>query len=210
MKPALVVGFALSLALSGGKVSPPLNNSANKTFTIKSYNLYSEDSRELNQALKMFGPKDQFGGDHHAYSKWDISWNWPSKEGKQIYKEAAVNVDVTLTLPTWLNIKTNQDLYIWNKYATAVVAHEMNHWKAAYQAGDDILRTIQSFSENTEAKVVKMHIHSRLDQLRGFDVSYDHRTQHGQLEGVTLNAGNQNKLNSLFSVLSSPSWMEPK
>lgn len=210
MKPTLVVGAALSLFLSGGKINTPIDNKADKSFFLKTYRVEANSIFEVNQFLKLYGPKDQFDGVHHAYTKWDISWNWPTREGKSIFKDATVKIAITLTLPEWDNPGDTSDLLTWERYSKAVVIHEMNHIKAAYNAADDILNTIQLLPEDTNPKLAKMLIQSRLDALRGFDVTYDRNSKHGFYEGVTLNPFQQNSLNSEFPMLSSSAWMAQK
>lgn len=210
MKPTLVVGAALSLLLSGGKINTPIENSAVKTFSLKTYKVDANTISGVNQFLKSNGPIDQFGGVHHAYTKWDINWSWPTQDSKSIFNKASVEVAITLTVPEWSNPEDKGDLLIWDRYSRAVIAHEMNHIEAAYEAADEILKTIQSLPKETHPKLAKMLIQSRLDELRGFDVKYDRDSKHGLYEGVTLNPNHQNYLNSDFSVLSSQPWMAQK
>lgn len=210
MKPTLVVGAALSLLLSGGKINTPVENAALKSFSVKTYRVEASTISEVNQFLSLYGPIDQFGGIHHAYTKWDINWSWPTQDSKSIFDKASVEVAITLTLPVWSNPANKSDLFIWDRYSRAVIAHEMNHIKAAYDAADEILKTIQSLPRETNPKLAKMLIQSRLDALRGFDVKYDRDSKHGLYEGVTLNPIHQIYLNSEFSVLSSRPWMAQK
>ena len=186
MKPSFIVGTALSVLLSGGNIIPTQQTTAEKKFTVSTYAIHAEGLKGLSQSLIQYGPKDQFGNNHHAYTQWDISWKIPQRSGKPQYDQASVVARISMTLPSWTQVTRLQGNEAWDRYARASISHEMNHVHAAYKVADSILAMLTALPPSTPAQTAKYLIQEKLDGLRSFDIEYDQKTRHGLTEGVTL------------------------
>lgn len=190
-----MIGRALSLllvlVLSTGR-QEALNPIGEKVISlfparISNYQVYGNTPQEIRRAMDTLGPIDDLGRRRDAYTRWHISWKWPSKDGKPLLEEIEVQTDIEVILPKMVGVTDPVLQASWNKFLNAVIRHESEHvhfvTTFAPTIREEIIKALidnPSLSYRDANKIGKRI----LKEIRTSDLKLDQESDSGKKEGV--------------------------
>jgi predicted secreted Zn-dependent protease len=144
---------------------------------VATYPVFGKSTRELEKGMHTNGPISHLGKRHYAYTLWQFRIG---RNRFNIIPETSKATDfvckVSVNLPA-AQIKIGDLSKKWDKFLTALIAHENIHVKQAIRLCN-ILKG---------AKVKPSRLQSFSKRLRLRDQKLDKDSQHGKLSGVSLN-----------------------
>lgn len=187
-----MLGRALSLALvlimsTEAQVSSSSISTTLYPARITFYEVKGDTPEEIRTSMDTLGPKDDFGRKRDAFTRWNVSWRWPSKEGKPLLKEVEVKSDIEVILPKLLNKIDSSTEKSWNDFYNAVVNHEAQHVSFVVTLAPKVKEEIlKALDENPSLSFQEANrIGKRLlKEIRAKDLKLDHETVSGKKEGV--------------------------
>lgn len=163
--------------------------SADPRITVEEYSIHGRTAAELRVQMNALGPTDNSQRRGDAFTHWDVAWRWPMEEGRGMYESTVADFTATVIIPAWheygeADIELQQR---WNKFLSAVLAHESNHVanaaRAAQRMQESLRRRAARFSSSEDANAAARAI---ADEARQADARYDATTLHGHSEGVVF------------------------
>ena len=182
-----VVGFA---SMEG--VEHEVMLSGVPSVIVSHYDIRGANLQDLHSQTIEKGPRDQFGSQRDAYTKWHIWWEWPEdSEGRALLHRTQVYSEIEVTLPRVVDIEvlTQADRASWSRYIEAVRRHELGHVEMARKTRDEIEFKILEqvkLDKNFSAQQGNKLGQGLLRRLRQQDLEYDQSTKHGATQGVQL------------------------
>ena len=155
------------------------------------YDVEGNTLNQLRQSLNKHGPKEN-GKQFHAHAQWYVSWNFRYQAAMGQCKVTTVNTNTTSTIifPRWRNAdsasnKLQQD---WQRYTTALRAHEEGHYlygvKAAEQIKNELSRTTDPSDCRNFDKQLNDKANAILQKILLEEKDYDRQTNHGETQGA--------------------------
>lgn len=180
-------GVVLTLALFiGGKPSTWVED-ALAPAKVSFYDVEGNSPEELRREMDLKGPKDDLGRTRDAFTRWKISWSWPTEDGEPKIKEVEIKTDITVLLPRPASNLTKDVKIKWDNYIRAIIHHESKHVRIAadnaYLVRKEILKTLKSDPNLSYAGANRVG-KEVLSKIRSLDTSLDKETNSGKEEGV--------------------------
>lgn len=150
------------------------------------YKISGRTIPEIKAELKQKGPKDLFGNQRDAFTRWNISWKWPVEKGVPQYSRTVVSLALKFTLPEKTMKLSPQDEVKFDAYMNAMKKHEMHHAVGAVAIRKKVEDELRKLADTTSATKANKIAETILDELRAYDINYDQTTHHGLVEGVHL------------------------
>jgi predicted secreted Zn-dependent protease len=150
------------------------------TPNILYYQIRGSTETELAKEIQTKGP-DGYAG----YTNWYIRWGWPGFGHEECdLSKAWITTKVSVTLPEWdPPTGVPADLIKnWTEFNTALYKHEMGHVGNINNA----LPLIQQAIQGADCITADSAADQVLDKLRGWDVEYDDKTDHGRTQGAVF------------------------
>lgn len=155
---------------------------------VTCYDIFGFTEQELRASMNAVRPKDPYDNNIgvDAYTKWDVSWNWPGygDSNNCDVSAAEVTLKVKVTMPYWqppANVSPEL-LTKWNNYIRDLTLHEKGHV-------DNILTnhlTIKDAIQQATCSTAEAEAQKALKPLNEFDKNYDKQTNHGATQGATF------------------------
>jgi predicted secreted Zn-dependent protease len=150
------------------------------TPNILYYQVKGSTESELAKEIQTKGPNG-FAG----YTNWYIRWGWPGFGHEECDLSGAwITTKVSVTLPEWdPTVGVPSDLIKnWTEFSQALYKHEMGH------VGNitDALPLIEDAIHSADCVTADSAANAVLDKLRGRDVQYDDKTDHGRTQGAVF------------------------
>ena len=146
----------------------------------------------LLDALNSASPVQERGQTFHAYTAWDIRWNFKwqtSSAGLCEIASVTTSLSVKMTLPR-LSIGTQEAVAQFNNYFPALVAHEQGHRQIALDAATQADRSIAGLRPMTDCQVLEKEANRTglavLESAKLREIEYDSTTKHGCTQGACL------------------------
>lgn len=188
--PRAIAGLAISVAAHlvmgcGGSIAQSSNPRVN--IQVNRYPIVGSTAAALRQQMNQLGP-----GDFDGYTQWYVRWNYrfqTTAYGCRL-TQPQVNTDVTITLPVWQPppIASPQLVQRWQRYLTALEAHENNHKRHGLSAGNEILARLRTLPASRTCQqletIANNSAHAIIRKYNQADLAYDRRTNHGVFEGA--------------------------
>lgn len=156
------------------------------------YDVRHSASMSLLDALNSASPVHINGQTFHAYTGWDIRWNfrWKSSSaGLCEITSVTTDLSVKMTLPRLL-VSTPEVAAQFKNYFPALVTHEQGHKKIALDAANQADRAIASLRPVPDCQVLEREANRSglavLESARRRNIDYDMTTQHGCTQGACL------------------------
>jgi predicted secreted Zn-dependent protease len=146
--------------------------------TMSFYDITGATEQELLARMSDFGPNG-----YEAYTKWYIRWNWPGRGTADCnLRDATVSYDITVTFPRWYpTVDATPELIAkWNRYISALSAHERNHVDNVVAQVPLVAAAIQRATCGTAEAAAQ----AALEPIRQFDIQYDLNTHHRATQGA--------------------------
>lgn len=192
----MVLGLLVALALqlpSVSEAAPPSPRlleaaaplAALPHTRLTGYSVSGTSLRSLRSTMSGSGPTDSAGARHHALTKWRLQPRLMRRNGECDASTAELEYAITVTLPD-LETKdrfSRAERETWDRYFTALVAHEMNHARIV-QAGAERVRAAMRAAVGCEAILAASR--AAIAEIGDASRQYDQQTQHGRTEGAWL------------------------
>jgi predicted secreted Zn-dependent protease len=154
------------------------------------YNIGGATANELRHQMDQFGPSDEFGARHDAYTAWYVEWHYPNlvTNDKCTIGSVTVTVSITQTLPKWETPPEAPPGLIkqWDTYIEALQRHENGHREIGIAAGEKILRALSDLPSYPTCgeleQIADREGQGILDEYRRKEIDYDRTTNHGELQ----------------------------
>ncbi|MFC1974910.1 DUF922 domain-containing Zn-dependent protease [Chloroflexota bacterium] len=155
------------------------------------YEVTGPTANDLRTQMDQFGPLDESGNRHDAYTEWYVDWSYPHSIVNDHCTTGPINVTVTITyiLPKW-NIPPDAPPTLidkWTTYLNTLEKHEEGHQQIAIDAGYEILRTLNALPAYPSCEDLEQAADAAgqklLNQFRQKETVYDQTTNHGETQG---------------------------
>lgn len=190
-----MIGRALSLLLvlvlsTGWQEASSLSSEAETSLfpaRVTRYEVKGNTPEEIRSSMDSLGPIDELGRRRDAFTRWHISWKWPSEDGKPLVHKVELTTDIEVTLPKLIgsidpNLQTS-----WNNFLNAIIRHESEHvhfvTTLAPTIREEIIKALidnPSLSYRDANKIGKRI----LKEIRASDLKLDQESDSGKKEGV--------------------------
>jgi predicted secreted Zn-dependent protease len=166
-------------------LSPQSTLVNNAAYTIPTpvvvyYQVEGKNETDLVKEIQSKGPSGYAG-----YTNWNIRWGWPGYgQAECDLSKTWIKLKITLTLPEWDPPAgvSSELIEKWTLFSQDLHTHEQGHVDNVIRAMPLILNSIQR-SDCITADSAAEHV---LDELRGWDVQYDSKTDHGRTQGAVF------------------------
>ena len=165
--------------------------------------IYSESTRyyqiagdsELDLREEMDAKRlECYGGTaYDACTGWYIKWYIPTESvNDSCDGPIKVEVDVVFSYPQWdFQNNSSQDLREkWDKYILALELHENGHKENAIEGGEELWLVLNNLSNEYNCEDLSYVADEKgseiLEKVRGKDISYDDKTDHGESQGAVF------------------------
>lgn len=180
----LLLGLSLGGSLPASDATDPL--------TIEFYSVSGDTARKLGDDLDARGPVGPDGSKHHGYTRWDIRWSYRWAQAGQHCELRSFDTElrVAMTLPEWDRPEgVSSGLAAeWERYSTALRAHEQGHYDIAVAAVEEIKRRIPGQTRTLPCASLGKHLDDAagavLEEFRRIEQEYDEETAHGATQGA--------------------------
>ena len=157
------------------------------------YDITGTDIVGIHKSLQQKGLLAKNGKRYHASTQWNISWNYRWIESKKQCRlnktETSVNVD--MLLPRLRNRdRLNENMRsTWDRYLTALTAHEKQHQAFGLQAATEIEQLLRN-TPAMDCFALETRLNNQAEQIlnkyKTLEESFDRETEHGARDGVLL------------------------
>lgn len=156
------------------------------------YTAYPRRGQVLREALDAATPIRPNGKIFHGNTKWHIRWSlrwWREANGRCRITSNTTTLDLDITLPQ-LGSGSGDLRQRFQRYRTALHAHELGHARIARSAAADIDRAILDLPEMASCNVLEAAAnrvaHALLADATRAQNAYDRATDHGRSEGASV------------------------
>ncbi len=161
--------------------------------TIQRYPVEGRTVEEVRASIDARGPRTP-NGRSDARTRWTLQWSSDIVETPEGVRAAQGRVTVTtvIILPEWTPPPDVAPGLVdrWERYATAIRAHEENHLANGVRAGSELLARIAAAPPAATAEELRKAIDAAKAEAiaRGAtaDIDYDYYTDYGRREGIRL------------------------
>lgn len=178
----------LALLLVGLHVSAEVS----EMLDYRYYSVQTGNATSLARALNRTSPIRQEGLIYHAYTTWQINWNFRWREDADGYcriTQVATGLNGIIQLPRLEDGTSNQRAQF-ARYLGALHEHELGHYQIGRKAALEIDRQLQAMPSMAEcsklAAIANRTAYRIVDQFKEQERTYDSITIHGRLQGARL------------------------
>lgn len=150
------------------------------TPAIVYYKINGSTETDLAKEIQSKGPEGYAG-----YTNWYIRWGWPGFDREECdLTKAWITAKVSLTMPSWVPpADAPEDLIQnWYRFSQALNVHEQGHVNNVVKA----LPLLQKAIQSSDCITADSAANQVLDKLRGWDVQFDDKTDHGRTQGAVF------------------------
>jgi predicted secreted Zn-dependent protease len=184
---------ALLVAVMVAGVSPAPSTTPERCTIVPAYEFYpvsGSSEQEIHASLVEKGPRDERGSPRFAFTDWSIEWDWKKdSEGAVTLDSVQLRCSATITLPR-LSVAPGTDpalIQNWHDFVERTRSHELKHVQNVEQGAGRIPSRLRA-SYTRRGKLSPMHAHRIIkrvvQEVKDFDIEYDARTNHGDVEGT--------------------------
>jgi len=155
------------------------------------FNVSGGSERELRRSINQSRPwKDKREGD--AFTEWKIEWTFRLASSRSAcqFHSFATRTAITITLPRWTpRAPTSQALsQEWERYLTALKAHEEGHKQIGLAVAAEIQRRVKALKPEPTCEAMSALLNSTaknvIAEYRQKEIDYDRKTEHGATQGA--------------------------
>ena len=157
------------------------------------YSVHGSTAKAVRQSINAARPSSGYD----AYTAWHVTWNYQTslKTGATTtcsIKSATATVDVTMTLPQWVNENSAspQLRNHWNRYYSALVSHENGHAQFGLQAAQAMEQALLNLGSRKNCGLIQQdadQIWNKIyRQYANLNNQFDRDTAHGTKQGAVF------------------------
>ena len=188
VRAALGLGPALFL-VAGTCTSPEVGGPEDGLYdgmpdlAIDYYEVSGRTVAQIRASAMRAAPIDPASGHPVAGStRWRLDWDAPTgPDGRCRLDQAEVTLDVAITLPRLVETDHVPPAVRqrWQRFVTAIKAHEATHARIAHEGREAMLRAIQ----HADCESAHQAAADAAAELDRWSADYDRATRHGETEG---------------------------
>jgi predicted secreted Zn-dependent protease len=162
------------------------------SFRVENFAIHGATARELRDELKRLGPVGETGIRGDAYTEYRIAWRFSMQMNDGVCRadDVAVDLDVTMRLPTW-NPPAHaapQLIDTWDRFSEVLREHEDGHHRLAIAAAREVRRKLRARTKASSCEELKAKLNDRsnevLREYRERQLKYDLETDYGRGQGT--------------------------
>jgi predicted secreted Zn-dependent protease len=160
--------------------------------SVTYYDVHGRTYDELRDDMRRAGRR-ALGASFVGETRSPMKWNWRIERSGRAFcsiRDVTVSVSSQITLPRWTAPADPEPGLVteWNRFITALEAHESGHKDISAKAGDEIVNRLRGFSGlcsqiNSSASDIAREIVQRATDEQA---AYDNETRHGATQGTTF------------------------
>jgi len=173
-------------------LAQPLWAEVSEELNYTYYVAHSDRSSSLKSILDASSPVRENGQVYHAYTAWNISWNFQwfeNPDGTCSITLVTTKLSGSITLPK-LEGATSPQRNQFDRYLKSLRVHELGHYDIGRDAALAIDRKILSLPEMLSCKALASAAndigYGTLAEYKARDDQYDTSTSHGKAQGAWL------------------------
>jgi predicted secreted Zn-dependent protease len=159
--------------------------------TTNYFNVSGGSEHALRRSINQARPwSDKREGD--AFTEWKIEWNFrltTSQSACHVHS-FATRTAITITLPKWTPPPAAPRVLTqgWDRYVTALKAHEEGHKQIALAAAAEIQKRVKALKTEPTCEAMSALLNgtarSVITEYRQKEIDYDRKTDHGATQGA--------------------------
>ncbi|MFV9683479.1 DUF922 domain-containing protein [Pseudomonas sp. NY15367] len=156
------------------------------------YDLQVAPGESLSRAIDQTSPIRQNGQIFHAYTRWQVQWNFwwrEQRDGRCQIDLTRTQLHATITLPR-LDGGDTQQRQRFQQYLSALREHELGHYRIGQAAAAEIDAALLTTPEYPSCAELQQQANRRanavLQQHVERERNYDRETGHGRTQGAWL------------------------
>ena len=156
------------------------------------YDLQVASGQSLSRAINQASPIRQNGQIYHAYTRWQVQWNYwwrEQRDGRCQIDLTRTQLHATLTLPR-LSGGDAQQRQRFEHYLGALREHELGHFRIGQAAAAEIDKALLQTPEYPTCAELQQQANQRantvLQRYIEQERRYDRDTDHGRTQGAWL------------------------
>jgi predicted secreted Zn-dependent protease len=158
------------------------------------YAVTGSTARQIRAVMELLGPI-RAGRRYGAYTDWEVRWRLSPRRDGELFVAGGVDVvaDAVVTLPSWRRPSSASERLAaaWRRYLGALRRHEQAHVEIAEAAArlvDERLGCLEGApSLAALEQAARGVVADAVARMRRVEREYDQATDHGRLQGVSLN-----------------------
>jgi len=154
------------------------------------YEVSGGSAEELEESLRVRGPRDEAGLRRFAYTDWTVKWGWKRfEDGSVDPSTVSLTCVVTILLPkvSDLDVLPPTLKSSWNAFIERTRQHELHHVSHVERMAPRIIQQLRDehYRVGTiSLKRAKRIVSDVIAQIKTMDRYYDTETDHGRTEGT--------------------------
>ena len=156
------------------------------------YDLQVASGESLSRAIDQASPIRQNGQIYHAYTRWQVQWNFwwrEQRDGRCQIDLTRTQLHATITLPR-LGGNDTQQRQRFEQYLGALREHELGHYRIGQAAAAEIDAALRQLAEYPSCAELQRQANQRanaiLQRHAEHERRYDRETGHGRSQGAWL------------------------
>lgn len=160
------------------------------TPTYSYYSVEGNTAEQLEESLRLKGPRDDFGAVRFAYTHWTVEWDWKLTDRGHVDPhsvELKCLATVMLPMIKERDVVAADLLAAWDGFVKRTERHELNHVKHVEELAPQIVKRLHRAAprgEGISVKVAESIVADGIARIRAKDREYDRATSHGKTEGT--------------------------
>jgi predicted secreted Zn-dependent protease len=162
------------------------------SFRVENFSIRGATARELRDELKRLGPVGETGIRGDGYTEYRIAWKFSMrlKDGVCRADNVAVDLDVTMQLPSWDPPAgvAPELIATWDRFSDLLREHEDGHHRLAIAAAREVRRKLRARAKASSCEDLKAKLNDRANQVlreyRERQQEYDLETDYGRAQGT--------------------------
>ena len=156
------------------------------------YDLQVASGQSLSRAIDQASPIRQNGQIYHAYTSWQVQWNYwwrEQRDGRCQIDLTRTQLHATITLPR-LSGGDAQQRQRFTQYLSALREHELGHYRIGQAAAAEIDAALLQTPEHPSCAELQRQANQRANAILQRHIErerrYDRDTGHGRTQGAWL------------------------
>jgi predicted secreted Zn-dependent protease len=159
------------------------------------YEVSGRSADELEESLRLQGPRDEAGARRFAYTDWTVKWEWKRfEDGSVDPSSVSLTCLATILLPRVADVDAlSPELSSsWSAFIERTQQHELRHVSHVELTASQIVQRIRDEHQRVgivSLKHAKAVVRDVIAEIKAMDRRYDAETDHGRTEGTWEIAG---------------------
>jgi len=151
-------------------------------------NYYAVGGDDLRAVREDIARKRPWKEEQDGFTRWTVTWSFTTRDSRSgcTVDTIQTKTDITITLPRWtVPVTVDESTRAgWQRYLTALAAHEDGHKRIALAAASEVRKRISQTKPAADCAVMEQTINREakkvVDQFVEREKTYDERTDHGR------------------------------